>query len=280
MQKIKLLSRSGRVWAGVIFAAALLTLAGCAQSRSEKPTPDAAKRFLKLRGYDFNDKSFLRAVTANDVSAVDGFLAAGINPNLKDEESGTTALISAAIHDQGDLVNVLLRGGADVNVKDMGGYNALLRALEKKNDAIADLLLSQPGLEVNAQGFSGMTALMWYVGSEQETKVQDLLARGADANLSDADGDTALHTAAMRGNVKLLQILLAAGANPNARNKVGGTPLMWAGTFGNEEVAQILIDKGADAALKDELGMTASAWAAKNKRDEFAQLLRAAEKKR
>ena len=266
--------------AGVAFTFVVLTLGGCEQPRAEKPTPEAAKRFLQLRGYQFDPQSFQRAVTANDVSAVDGFIAAGIDPNVKDEETGSTALILAATHDQLDVVEVLLRDGANLNAKDMGGYTALLRALEKKNDAIAELLLAQPNLEVNAQGFSGMSALTWYVWRGNERNVQTLLERGANPNLSDADGDTPLHGAAQRGNVKLLEMLLTSGANPNAKNKVGGTALMWAAVAGQQEAARVLIEKGADASLKDETGLTASAWAVKNKRDEMARLLREAEKKR
>lgn len=264
----------------VLLALVLFTFPSCAGPRAEMPTPDAAKRFLLLRGYQFDSKSFQRAVAANDISAVEGFLAAGIDPNVKDEESGGTALIWAATHDEADLVKVLLRGGANVNARDMGGYTALLRALEKKNDAVAELMLAQPNLEVNAHGFNGKTALAWYVWSGDETNVKSLLERGANPNLSDADGDTPLHGAVQRGNVMLLQMLLAAGADPNTKNKAGGTALMWAGVYGQAEAARVLIEKGADANLKDEQGLTASAWAAKNKRDELVRLLREAEKKR
>ena len=61
----------------------LVTLAVVPYSRGDKPTPDAAKRFLKLRGYEFNEKSFLAAAAANDLTAVNAFLAAGINPECK-----------------------------------------------------------------------------------------------------------------------------------------------------------------------------------------------------
>ena len=70
-----------------MLALILFAVSGCAQLAAEKPTPDAAKRFLLLRGYQFDAKSFQRAVAANDMSAVDGFLAAGIDPNVKDEET-------------------------------------------------------------------------------------------------------------------------------------------------------------------------------------------------
>jgi ankyrin repeat protein len=261
----------------VLFA--VLCCVGCAQSRGDKPTPDAAKRFLKLRGYEFDDQSFLRAAAANDVIAVNGFLAAGLNPNVKNE-SGATALVSAASHDNPEIVTALLRGGADVNVKDNAGYTAILRAIQNKHDEIADLLLAQKNLDVNSRGAIGSTVLMSYVWREQAGIVKNLLDRGADPNLSDEDGDRALHGAAMRGNADILRMLLAKGADPNAKNKLGGTALMWAGTYGHDEVARVLMEAGADPTLKDHNGMTASAWAAKNKRDDIAHLLSDAEKKR
>jgi ankyrin repeat protein len=267
----------------VLLVCVLLSLAGfagCAAGPSDKPTPDAAKRFLKLRGYEFNDASFLRAAAANDVTTVNGFFAAGINPNVKDEDSGATALIFAATHDNPEMVTALLRGGADANVKDNGGFNAILRAIQNRHDAISDLLVVQDNLDLNARGSIGGTILMSYVWREQEDTVRKLLERGADPNLSDQDGDMPLHGAAMRGNVRLLQMLLDKGANPNARNKLGGTALMWTGTYGQEEAARVLLEKGADPTLKDHNGITASGWAAKNHNDDVAQLLRDAEKKR
>ena len=257
----------------------VLTLAGCAESRSDKPTPDAAKRFLKLRGYQFDDKSFLAAAASNDVAAVNWFLSAGMNPNVKEPESGATALISAATRDSPDVVTALLRGGADVNAKDNAGYNAILRAIQKANKDIADLLVEDPKLEVNAQGTNSSTVLISYVWREKEDTVRELLARGADPRLPDGDGDTALHGAAQRGNVNLIEMLLAAGADPNARNKVGGTALMWTATYGRQEAARVLLAKGADASFKDRGGMTAAAWAVKNHREDMARLLDA-EKKR
>lgn len=258
----------------------LVTLVGCAESRSDKPTPEAAKRILKLRGYEFNDKSFLKAAASNDVVAINGFLSAGINPNVKVEESGATALISAATRDSPEVVTTLLRGGADINAKDNAGYNAILRAIQKGHKDIADLLVDDPKLEVNAQGTNSSTVLISYVWREQEDTVRKLLARGANPKLSDGDGDTALHGAAQRGNVNLIEKLLAAGADPNARNKVGGTALMWTATYGREEAARTLLAKGADASLKDRGGITAAAWADKNHREDMARLLRDAEKQR
>src|SRR5688572_27164413 len=80
---------------GVLLTFALFSFAGCNQTRNTT-TPEGAKQFLKLRGYEFDDKSFLTSAARSDVLAVNGFLAAGINPDVKDEIRGETALIAAS----------------------------------------------------------------------------------------------------------------------------------------------------------------------------------------
>src|SRR5260221_12259368 len=67
----------------------LACLCACAEPGSEQPTPEAAKRFLKLRGYNFDERSFFSAITAGDELAVNGFISAGIDLNAKDEDGDT-----------------------------------------------------------------------------------------------------------------------------------------------------------------------------------------------
>src|SRR2546423_7275302 len=96
---------------GVLLAAVCL-LSACAEREGYEASPEAAKRFLKLRGYDFDQASFFRAAAASDAMAVNGFITAGMNPNARDE-NGDTALTAAAARGDLQTVNVLLKGGAD-----------------------------------------------------------------------------------------------------------------------------------------------------------------------
>ena len=148
-----------------MLAVVLFIFPSCAGPRAEKPTPEAAKRFLLLRGYQFDAKSFQRAVAANDISAVDGFLAAGIDPNVRDEESGGTALIWATTHDEAGSSQSASARRRQRQRQGYGWLHGTIARAGKRNDAVAELMLAQPNLEVNAQGFSGMTALTWYVWS-------------------------------------------------------------------------------------------------------------------
>ena len=251
----------------------------CAGSGNYQPTPEASRRFLKLRGYDLNEASFFKAVAAADEIAVNGFLSAGMNPNAKDE-NGDTALTAASSRGDLKIVKALLKGGADVNAKGRNNWTALLLALHDERHEVEDVLLAQPKLDISAETPEGMTALMQAVWHQREDSVRKLLRLHSETNHQDKDGDTAVFGAAWFGYTNILQMLLDAGANPNIKNKLGGTALMWAAAYGQDAAVNVLLEKGADPRTKDVDGVTAAGWAAKNGRGSLAMLLREAEKNR
>jgi len=259
----------------------LLALCACAapEPGSDQPTAEAARRFLKLRGYDIDDQSFFSAAKAGDELAVNGFIAAGINPNAKDD-NGDTALTAAAARGDLQIVKALLRDGADVNAGGVNNWTPLLLAFENQRDEVAEVLINQPGLDLKSENPSGMTALMLAVWHRRSGFVKKLLERGADSNHQDKDGDTAVHGAAWFGSLDILEMLLSARADPNVKNKLGGTALMWAASYGQDEAVRMLLAKGADPRIKDVDGVTAAGWAAKNRQEKLEMLLREAEKKR
>jgi ankyrin repeat protein len=257
-------------------AAAVLTLAaiGCTP-RTSKPRPEAAQQILKLRGYEFNSKALRDAITASDQTAVIAFLDGGINVNEQVEPDGETALIFASSRGDLAIVKALLARNADPNIADKGGFTALFRALAGRHNEVAELLLAQPNLDLNARGLNKVTALIAYTSRNREDLVTSLVDRGADVRLQDGDGDTALHLAVQNGNLKLTKMFVSKGAPLDVKNKVGGTPLMWAAVFGNEELVKFLLESGADPTIKDSDGMTAASWAVKNKHEELVPLLSA-----
>ena len=254
----------------------LLCLGSCSSSANQ-PTPEAAQRFLKLRGYEFNEEGFFKAALDGDVLAVNGFLSAGINIDAKDQ-NGDTVLTAAAARGDEKIVNALIRGGANINAKGRNTWTALLLALEEERGPVAGILLAQPNIDLTAETPEGMTALMVAVWHHQERAVRTLLKRGVNVNHQDKDGDTAVHGAALYADLKVLGMLLDAQANPNVKNKLGGTALMWAAAYGHDEVVRVLLNRGADPKIKNVDGLTAAGWAAKNGRDSLETMLRAAEK--
>ena len=263
-----------------IFALLLLLigcLAACADQGASEPTPEAAKQFLKLRGYDFDQPSFFRAAEAGDALAVNGFIKAGMNPNVKDSNDDT-ALTAAAARGDLQIVNTLIKGGADPNAQGRNKWTALLLSLKGEHDNVADTLLAVPNIDLKAETPEGMTALMLAVWRQRTDATRKLIQTGSNVNHQDKEGDAPLHGAAWVGNMSLLGMLLDARANPNVKNKLGGTPLMWAASYGQDAAVRLLLEKGADPKIKDVDGVTAAGWAAKNKRGNLVMILLDAER--
>jgi len=88
--------------------------------------------------------------------------------------------------------------------------------------------------------------------------VRTLLKDGADVNTAQADGMTALHWAAQKGDVELAKVLLYASANVRATTRIGGyTPLLIASRNGDAAMIRMLLEGGADANNQTTNGTTA-----------------------
>ena len=67
-----------------------------------------------------------------------------------------------------------------------------------------------------------------------------LLEVGANPNLQDENGITALHYASERGHAKVTKFLLDSGADPNVQCRQRRTALHWASQKGHVEVSALL----------------------------------------
>ena len=98
-----------------------------------------------------------------------------------------------------------------------------------------------------------------------EAAVRSLLAEGADPNVAQGDGLTALHLAAQVGNLEIAELLLAGGAKVEAQTRIGGyTPLHLASQGAHGAVVSVLLAAGANAgAVTTTTGVTPLHLAAK-----------------
>ncbi len=168
---------------------------------------------------------------------------------------GTDALNFAAGSTQlePDLVRLLLRRGGNAKTRDSEGETALMSALaagdSPQTTQILALLLDA-GADANAQKTSGshvgLTALMWAATEAHSSDdVRLLLAHGANVNLRQPDGWTALMAAAEFGTPGSVRMLLDRGADPTAKNAQGDTPLsLAAGTRRDKSVIALLQNAG------------------------------------
>jgi ankyrin repeat protein len=217
-----------------------------------------------------SDQSLLAAVSAGDKEVVQRLLRQGADVNARAEDS-TTALMLATAFGDIQLVNVLLEHGADVNAKNRARATALMWAV---GDADKVRALLERGADVNARADSGRTPLMIAAGSPAAADVVNvLIENGADVRHSH-QGFTVLMAGVEGDDPAVVRLLLAKGADAKAKNRAGWTALHGAALAGNRAIAADLLAHGADVNASENLqGRTPLLWAAASGRTDLVKLL-------
>ena len=157
--------------------------------------------------------ALVNAAIQGNEAMVQRLIGLGVDVNRPDPK-GHSALIVASQRGQLSIVKMLLKNGANVNVKKAGNdYFALLMAVAKGYYPIVKLLLDN-GADINMVGMDGATALHMAALYGHDRIVRLLLVRGADRNLLDAFGRTPLNLAQMRGHVGVVRLLTQEGSAP------------------------------------------------------------------
>jgi len=123
--------------------------------------------------------------------------------------------------------------------------------------------LLREGADVNLAQADGATALHWAAYHGDVSLAEQLLEAGADASAANRNGSTALWLAASQGDASMIETLLAGGADANEELPLGRRPLMLAARSGRVDAVRVLLDHGADPnASETERGTTALMQAA------------------
>ncbi|MEP6636434.1 MAG: ankyrin repeat domain-containing protein [Acidobacteriota bacterium] len=186
---------------------------------------------------------FVRAAQEDDLEALTALIA-GIDVNLRDKQSGTTALEHAVKNANREMVQLLLSAGANVNAKNAEGETALMML---DDDATSDLVwdLLNAGADVNLKNNTGATALMQAAVFNNLEALKALLDGGAEVNAKDKEGRTSLMLAAAEGFVNNVRTLVFAGADINAMDEEDKDALAYAVESNHAAVVRFLKSKGA-----------------------------------
>lgn len=155
------------------------------------------------------------AVMNKSVSMVKLLLDRGADVNIKSKNG--TAAIHSAVHsapnnpESSNMIELLLNSGATLEALDNRNCTPLMWSISSFKGvyiplSITELLLDK-GANVNAQNIDGSTPLMYAVNNKKNPQsaqvISLLLARGADLDLKDKNGNkakiTIYHTAVIYG---------------------------------------------------------------------------------
>ncbi|CAM8672978.1 ankyrin repeat domain-containing protein [Sphingobium sp.] len=175
-----------------------------------------------------------------------------------------TKLFSALL---GSMALALLAPGpAQAQFSD--SYNFLKAVKDKDGQKVTDLIQKPGSTVVNSRDVStGENALHIIVARRDATWLTFLLAKGANPNLTDNDGNTPLMDAVQGRFEEGVRTLLAYKAQVDKGNDSGETPLIRAVQLRDVGLVRLLVAQGANPEKRDTLaGMSARDYAKRDGR--------------
>jgi ankyrin repeat protein len=229
----------------------------------------------------FGATPMMLAASRGEAAVIRVLLDAGVNPDSPNAE-GQTALMAVARTGNLEAARLLLQRGANVHARESwGGQNALMWAAAQSQPAMIRLLLEKGARvddrstvrdwqrRVTAEGRpkdmvrGGLTALLFAAREGCIECLKVLLEKGADIDLPDPDGSSALVLALLNRNWDAAKFLIEAGADVNLWDIYGQAPLYVAVDMNTlpvgrrielptmdlttgEDIVRLLLEKGAN----------------------------------
>ncbi|MCY4755096.1 ankyrin repeat domain-containing protein [Pelomonas aquatica] len=179
-------------------------------------------------------------------------------------------VLAAELNEPRAVLSLLLKG-VDPNQPDSRGRRAIFIALRENSLQALDSLLASPQTHVDEPNAQGETPLMIAAIRGSLPAVQALVKHGAAIN---REGWTPLHYACSGPDNGVAAWLIEQGAEINARSDNGTTPLMMAARYGNGDLVPMLLQAGAEPRAANEQELTAADFAQRGGRDRIAAELR------
>lgn len=140
-------------------------------------------------------------------------------------------------------------------IKNKKWDSDLLEAAYDEDDEMGIEALDK-GADPNVADEDGRSALFLATATGAAELVEKLIETGADIDCADNYGTTAFNIASYNGNMEIVKALIKAGANLDHQNKIGITALNGAAKMGHGEIVKLLLKEGANPGLKNKEGQS------------------------
>lgn len=138
-------------------------------------------------------------------------------------------LIKAASMGLTEIVDMLLKRGANIDDRDSVALTALIWAARNDHIKVVEVLLNNPKKpDVNAKGITQIPPLWYAVINENMDMLTLLHHRGAKIDYPNREGESVLTKTVLHDRFDVLDYLVANGANINRADNLGYTPLIYA----------------------------------------------------
>lgn len=163
-----------------------------------------------------------------------------------------------------DLIKLVLSFGADINSNNNNWYETSLMIVAAKGDIESVRYLLSLGANVDMVDCFGFSALFHACKWGLNEIAKELILHGANVNLVVDNEKSILMHAMERGKLELIKLLVESGANINYIDKRGDTALMYAVKYGKRDIVSYLISKGARLDIYNKNGFDALSIAQEN----------------
>ncbi|MCB1140869.1 MAG: ankyrin repeat domain-containing protein [Leptospiraceae bacterium] len=242
------------------------------------------------------------SVESKDFHFLKVFFRDGQSPDFINQDKETLVHLAIRINNEG-ILGFLLENGADPNKANSKMQYPIQIAAELGHWGCMNLLLDTGVEHVNEIGSSGKSPLHLTCEAGNLTLTKKILELGADPNLTDSEGLTALYYASGKndielvecllsknadpalsalhpisnacdgGSISVVQLFLETGMEPNFVNKNGEPLLLRAVHSQNPELVELLIDRGANINQGNKEGRTPLMEAVISKNISIVELL-------
>ncbi|CDW55108.1 Notch and Ank 2 and EGF and NOD domain containing protein [Trichuris trichiura] len=223
---------------------------------------------------------------------IDELISSGADVNNRHGLHMSTPLITAVKNKQIAAIELLLRRGADPNLKDLGGRTALHHAVSVDCSGIVELLLNSGRCLLEEKDLDGCTAALLAAKRGKECFPIFCLLVDCDANLTTEDGEgkqeangnaisarSCTHWAAQNNDLLILNLLWLRDALCHSQDSLGRNALFLAASKNCVQAVEFLDARGFDREARDFLNCTPLFVAKNNGYNAVTKLLKARQPK-